>query len=276
MTSGEAFEPAMTRATSPGTALTRTKVNMAVPKSVMPDQKSRVTNRASISVVDPHLFEAPEPDRVRAVAAQARTIKDGNLFVEDGHPRRVAHDEAFGFPKQPQSFVGVIARPSLLEARVDIRIVVKRLVVAIGVGNPVPVQQHVEEIARVRIILHPTPETAGNLATGPDFHLEGGITDRLKVRLNADFPEVLLDACGDAGVSRAREDKPQLGFESVRVACLAQERTGGCRVVVAGGEARIRPGHRRGDDAVRHGTETSGQPDVTFLVQSVIHRAADP
>ena len=42
MVSGVAFEPAMVRATSPGTALRRTKVSTAVPSKVAADQIRRL------------------------------------------------------------------------------------------------------------------------------------------------------------------------------------------------------------------------------------------
>src|ERR1043166_3472846 len=179
----------MTRATSPGTALTRTKVSTAVPRRVTADQNRRVTRRAAISYhflsrVEATVLKAPEPDRVGPGPVQARAVEDGNLLVEDRHPGGVAHGDDLRPAEQPLPLDRIGAGRGPGEERVELRVVVKGGVVAILVRNPLAVQQNVEEIARVGVVLHPAPQAAGHLPAGAHFDFERGVTHRFEVDLD--------------------------------------------------------------------------------------------
>src|SRR5205809_4300867 len=116
MTSGDAFGPAITRATSPGTALTSRKVNPAVPRRVTADHNNRLVIRATIRAnqsdhggfgeaegaadwplpapflfLDPHAVEAPPPERLRQWTFEPLPAQGDQLAVPEKYQRGILH-----------------------------------------------------------------------------------------------------------------------------------------------------------------------------------------
>src|SRR5437870_3568431 len=95
ITSGEAFGPAITLATLPGTALTRKNVSKATPSKVTADQNNRVVSRRSMvrsSRFQPHILVAPQPHRMRDVSVQPGMTNDRVSCAGQWHPGRVLQD----------------------------------------------------------------------------------------------------------------------------------------------------------------------------------------
>src|SRR5208282_5158224 len=114
MTSGEAFEPAMTRATSPGTTLSRKKVSVAVATRVTADQRRRFMNRVIMLShgVEPHPLKAKIHHGMKVNPVQPRRPQRINVLVKEKGPGCVLHHDPFRGLVDAKPLFHVFARRS--------------------------------------------------------------------------------------------------------------------------------------------------------------------
>src|SRR5260221_11716469 len=93
MTCSEAFEPAITLATSPGMALRRKKVSTAVASKVSADQIRRLMNRFTMLLIDPNSIEAIHPKRFQQGAFEPALAQGILVDVTQHRARGVLHDQ---------------------------------------------------------------------------------------------------------------------------------------------------------------------------------------
>src|SRR5262245_54010362 len=124
-------------------------------------------------------------------ATQAWMIEDGNLFVNEWNPRGIFHHNIFRFLKKPRALSVIHAGNARINPAIELWVVVEGGVVTVSVGDSLAVEQDIQEIARVRIILHPTEDPQPYLITSLGLCLKGAVEHWAQIDLNADLAEVL-------------------------------------------------------------------------------------
>ena len=171
---------------------------------------------------------------MRHIPAQSGMADDRILLVVERHPRSILHHERLRLPEQSQPRLRIETVTREGQPAVDLRVAVEGQVVAILVGDPIAVQQYIQEIAGVGVVLRPAPDAARHLTATACLHLERGLVDAFQLDFDPHRSEFLLHAFRQSPVDRARVDEPEAGLEPVRQARLAQQRPGPLRGILVG------------------------------------------